>query len=268
MNGVDDAPRVAGRHKGAPEEDRKAWFLEHVTKPPQEIADFLAGTSVDIDGARILDVGCGDGMIDLGMVRKFRPYEFVGTDIFQTDVDDLAEMSRRFLGSELPDNLRFAECTETMLPFADSRFDFVMSWSVFEHVSDPVRVLTEIKRVLRPRGYMFLQIWPLYHSQRGSHLWKWYPEGWEHLRRPHDELRKELASFTEGQADLREATLVDFDTLNRITLSQLQNAVTAAGLKIRRVSATADTIDVPEDLLRYPISDLMISEIKLLAVKD
>lgn len=268
MNVVDSAPRVEGRHKGAAEEDRKTWFLEHVTKPPQEIADFLAGTAVDIDGARILDVGCGDGMIDLGMVRKFRPYEFVGTDIFQTDVNDLAEMSRRFLGSELPDNLRFAECSETMLPFADSRFDFVMSWSVFEHVSDPVRVLSEIRRVLRPRGYMFLQIWPLYHSQRGSHLWKWYPEGWEHLRRPHDDLRTELASFTEDKSELREAMLTDLNTLNRITLSQLQNSITAAGLKIKRVSATADTIDVPEDLLRYSISDLMISEIKLLAVKD
>lgn len=262
------APRVEGRYKGAPEEDRRAWFLEHVTNPPQEIAEFLSGTTVDIDGARILDVGCGDGMIDLGMVRRFRPYEFVGTDIFPTDVDDLADMSRRFLGSELPDNLRFAQCTETLLPFADSRFDFVMSWSVFEHVSDPVRVLSEIRRVLRPRGYMFLQIWPLYHSQRGSHLWRWYPEGWEHLRKPREVLRQELASFTEGQEELRESMLTDLDTLNRITLTQLQNAVTAAGLKIRRVSATADTIDVPEDLLRYPISDLMISEIRLLAVKD
>lgn len=265
---MSSAPRVEGRFKGAPEEHRKEWFLQHLTNPPQEIANFLSGTSIDLDGARILDVGCGDGMIDLGMVRRFRPYEFVGTDIFPTDVDDLADMSRSFLGDELPDNLRFAECTETSLPFADSRFDFVMSWSVFEHVSDPVRVLSEIRRILRPRGYMFLQIWPLYHSQRGSHLWKWYPNGWEHLQKPHAELRQELDTFTEGQENLRDSTLIDFDTLNRITLTQLQNAVTAAGLKIRRVAATADTIDVPEDLLRYPISDLMISEIRLLAVKD
>ena len=263
-----EAPRVEGRYKGAPESDRRAWFLEHVTRPPQEIADFLSGTAVDIDGARILDVGCGDGMIDLGMVRKFRPYELVGTDIFRTDVEDLAEMSKSFLDIDLPSNLRFVECTETMLPFADSRFDFVMSWSVFEHVGNPVRVLSEIRRVLRPRGYMFLQIWPLFHSQRGSHLWKWYPDGWEHLQRPHEDLREELAALTESQPELREAMLADFDTLNRITLNQLQNAITASGLRITRISATADTIDVPQDLLRYSISDLMISEIKILAVKD
>jgi SAM-dependent methyltransferase len=265
---VSEAPRIEGRFKDAPEDDRRTWFLEHVSKPPQEIADFLSGTEVDISGARVLDVGCGDGIIDLGMTLKFKPYEIVGTDLFPTDVEDLAALSRKYLDRELPDSLRFAQCTESMLPFADSRFDFVMSWSVFEHVSDPVRVFSEIHRVLRPRGYMFLQIWPLFHSQRGSHLWKWYPDGWEHLRRPHEDLRDEISHMLEGNQQLLESTMADFTTLNRVTLGQLQSSMMAAGLKIKRVAATADTIDVPEDLLRYPLSDLVLSEIKILAVKD
>jgi hypothetical protein len=72
----------------------------------------------------------------------------------------------------------------------------------------------------------------------------------------------------EGNQQLLESTMADFTTLNRVTLGQLQSSMMAAGLKIKRVAATADTIDVPEDLLRYPLSDLVLSEIKILAVKD
>ena len=264
----DSAPRVEGRFPNALPELRKAWFLDHVVKPPEAIEQFLSGTSIDLAGSRILDVGCGDGFIDLGIVSRFHPYQVAGTDLFDVDVDELRRLSIEHLGEDLPDNLRFSRCSEDLLPFADASFDFVMSWSVFEHVSNPVRVLSEIRRVLRPRGYMFLQIWPLFHSQRGSHLWKWYPGGWEHLTRPHDELVAELAEMEKTRPELFEATMVDFQTLNRVTLSQLQAAISTAGLKICRVSATADTIDIPESLLRYPIVDLMLSEVKILAVKD
>lgn len=264
----DSAPSVEGRFPNAPSEIRKTWFLDHVDNPPREIQEFLSGTSVDLAGSRILDVGCGDGFIDLGMMSRFHPYQLTGTDIFDTDVEELRRLSIEHFGVDLPDNIRFSRCSEDLLPFADASFDFVMSWSVFEHVSDPVRVLSEIRRVLRPRGYMFLQIWPLFHSQRGSHLWKWYSEGWEHLTRPHDELVAELAEMEKTRPELLKATMVDFQTLNRITLTQLQAAISTAGLKIRRVSASADTIDIPERLLRYPIVDLMLSEVKILAVRD
>lgn len=263
-----DKPRVVGRYRGAPESERRQWFLDHVSGPPEEIAEFLSGTSVELAGSRVLDVGCGDGFIDLGIVRKFKPTELVGADIFPTDDNEIRSLCKEHLGDPFPNNLRFVQCSETSLPFPDARFDFVMSWSVFEHVSDPVRLFSEIRRVLRPRGYMFLQIWPLFHSQRGSHLWNWYPEGWEHLLRNHDELTDELKSMEDVSPELLHATMVDFTTLNRITVDELQRAMLAAGLKIRRISATADTIDIPEQLSRYSVVDLMLSGIKVLAVRD
>jgi SAM-dependent methyltransferase len=40
------------------------------------------------------------------------------------------------------------------LPFGDASFDLVLSRSVFEHFDDPVPVLKELRRVLRPGGHL------------------------------------------------------------------------------------------------------------------
>ena len=261
----DSAPVLEGRIKNAPDEVRGKWFIDHVTKPANEIADFLEGTNVSLTGARVLDVGCGDGFIDLGVIQKFQPSLLVGTDLFTIDLEDLKKLSLEHLKAPLPDCLKFSECTETTLPFPDASFDFVISWSVFEHVSDPVAVLREIRRVLRPGGYMFLQIWPLFHSQRGSHLWEWYPEGWEHLQESANTLRTNISEKLSTSPELLESTLVDLDTLNRLTMDQLQDSIATSGMTIRRVALQADTIDVPQSLLRYRLTDLAISGVKILA---
>jgi ubiquinone/menaquinone biosynthesis C-methylase UbiE len=261
----DSAPEVAGRVKNSSYGARSRWFTDHVAKPANEIAEFLAGTNVSLTGARVLDVGCGDGFIDLGIIQKFQPSLLVGTDLFAVDLEDLKKLSLDHLKKPLPECLRFSECTETALPFPDASFDIVISWSVFEHVSDPVAVLKEIRRVLRPGGYMFLQIWPLFHSQRGSHLWNWYPEGWEHLQKSPDSLRTEISEKLSQSPELLESMLVDLDTLNRLTMDQLQDSISASGMTIRRVGLQADTINVSQSLLRYRLTDLAISGVKILA---
>lgn len=50
-------------------------------------------------------------------------------------------------------------------------YDVVVTWSALEHVAEPVSMLREIRRILRPGGVLFLQLWPFYYSDRGSHLW-------------------------------------------------------------------------------------------------
>jgi ubiquinone/menaquinone biosynthesis C-methylase UbiE len=261
----DQAPQLAGRVSTGPEQDRTRWFLDHVRGAAAEVRSFLVEAGLSLDGRGVLDLGCGDGFIPLGLCLGSRPSRVVGTDIVATDVDDLAALSRRVLQAELPEQLSFETCTETTLPFEDASFDTVVSWSVFEHVSRPVEVLREVHRVLRPGGHLFLQIWPLYHSEHGSHLWYWLP-AFEHLRRPADELRAQVASADDLPAGAIEATLVDFDTLNRMTLDRLQRSLVAAGFRITRVELLTGTTHLPEGLEDVPLVDLLVAGVKLIAV--
>ena len=55
-------------------------------------------------------------------------------------------------GGRLPDVVGFGE----ELPFASDSFDMVLCTQVLEHVSDPWLVVSEARRVLKPRGVLLL----------------------------------------------------------------------------------------------------------------
>ena len=91
----------------------------------------------------ILDFGCGSGRhvyehIDHGYENIF------GYDVQQyLDLRDPADASR----------FRLEETTSmTRIPFPDDYFDFVYSYSVFEHVLEQEKSFREIRRVLKPGG--------------------------------------------------------------------------------------------------------------------
>ncbi len=96
-----------------------------------------------LEGARILDVGCGLGVY----VRKFREFSdrVVGIDI---DRKRLIEGARTTPGLMLS--------ASEQLPFRDSAFDVVVLNEVIEHVRDDRATIAEALRVIRPGGHIVI----------------------------------------------------------------------------------------------------------------
>jgi 2-polyprenyl-3-methyl-5-hydroxy-6-metoxy-1,4-benzoquinol methylase len=94
--------------------------------------------------ARILDAGCGEGVL-------VQEYSDKGRTIEGLDLNYASERVRR--GDILN------------MPYEDGRFDVVLLLDVFEHLAyvDQPRALHEIRRVLRPRGLLFTSIPNLAH---------------------------------------------------------------------------------------------------------
>src|SRR5205807_894976 len=122
-----------------------------------------------------------DGILCLGVAHKGRPSRLVGFDVNPTDVHHLGRRAQEEGVPPTADGLEFQGCEPDRLPAPDNSFDIATTWSAFEHIADPQAVLREIRRILRPSGVLFLQLWPFYYSERGSHLWDWFPEGFHHL---------------------------------------------------------------------------------------
>jgi SAM-dependent methyltransferase len=98
---------------------------------------------VSLEGARILDVGCGLGLY----VRRFR--DFSG-DVHGVDIDPAKV---REAGATLP-NIRQASAEQ--LPYPDETFDVLLSHEVLEHVSDDRAAVREAHRVLKPGGRLIV----------------------------------------------------------------------------------------------------------------
>ncbi len=94
---------------------------------------------VDLEGKRILDIGCGVG----AFVRRLREFSLriAGIDV---DAERVIEG-----GKEVPG---LALAVGEHLPFADGAFDVILLHEVLEHVTDDLATLRETHRLLAPGG--------------------------------------------------------------------------------------------------------------------
>ena len=101
-------------------------------------------------GFRILDFGCGNGSISMGLANAVAPGELHGIDRDKS-VIELARSSAA-AGGHTNASFHVGELTE--LPFEDGFFDAAHCHTVLIYVPDTQAALTEIKRVLKPGGIL------------------------------------------------------------------------------------------------------------------
>lgn len=243
------------------------WFWDHYESAANETLEYLQGDGIAVEGRRIADVGCGDGMIDLGLMHRGRPAELVGFDLNQVNEGHLLRVAGEAgVATELPAGLRFVASGPRELPAEDATFDIVVTWSAFEHVGEPISLLGEMRRIMKPDGVLFLQLWPFYHSARGSHLWDWF-EDYVNLLRSEDEIVAHMRANPFQSEGWTEYMIDEYRHLNRIDVDELQRSLLTAGLAVRKFELLTHPVRIPTELQRYPLSQLGIGGIKLLATR-
>ena len=101
-------------------------------------------------GMRVLDVGCGPGIISLGLAEAIAPGELYGIDMEQSQVDLSIEAARQ--GGH--DNAHFQVGDALKLPFPENYFHAVHCHTVLIHIPDTAAALAEARRVLKPGGIL------------------------------------------------------------------------------------------------------------------
>jgi ubiquinone/menaquinone biosynthesis C-methylase UbiE len=104
-------------------------------------------------GLKILEVGCGIGT-DLTNFAKSN--DAVGIDISK---ESLKLAKENFKLHDLKG--KFIHASATKLPFKDKAFDLIYSCGVLHHIPNIINAVSEIHRVLKPKGKIIILLYNL-----------------------------------------------------------------------------------------------------------
>jgi ubiquinone/menaquinone biosynthesis C-methylase UbiE len=107
---------------------------------------FLEQTGLLHDGMKAIELGCGTASLADTLYQK-------GVDIAACDVSEVAIGRAKEKYPHLDLSVQSAE----QLPWPDEHFDAVLSFDVLEHLFEPDRHLSEVRRILKPNGYYLFQ---------------------------------------------------------------------------------------------------------------
>ncbi|NDJ77690.1 MAG: class I SAM-dependent methyltransferase, partial [Chloroflexi bacterium] len=140
----------------------------------------------DLQGAHVLEAGCGQGMYSSQIRRRFT---------FRVDAFDIEPDRIRVAQEDTPHALVAAA---EKLPYRADLFDAILSNEVIEHVVDDRLAVEEMVRVLKPGGRIILfcpNRW--YPVEQHGHYWKgeyhfgntplinYLPDRWRNQLAPH-----------------------------------------------------------------------------------
>ena len=130
-----------------------------VTNPLLEPVMRQAIQSLELPrGSRGLDAGCGLGLQALLLAAATGPGGRVtGLDISPSFLVDARRMA---LGTDLPTQLNFCQGSIDHLPFNNGAFDWLWSANCVGYpVRQPLAILGELARVIRPGGILAVLVW-------------------------------------------------------------------------------------------------------------
>lgn len=111
------------------------------------LAQYDAVAKYAVNGAQVLDAGCGEGV--LSVMMTLRGAAVTGIDLSEPNIEAAKNYAK---DSGIPSSVHFQVGDAENLPFPDSSFDLVVSSHVLEHLPDFDKGLSEVMRVTKKRA--------------------------------------------------------------------------------------------------------------------
>ena len=156
--------------------------LDYITQQIAAMFDRDLTAAAPFDGLRLLDIGCGGGLLSEPMARLGATV--VGADAAAGNIP-VAQVHADQQGLEID----YRHTTAEAMADAGEQFDVVLNMEVVEHVADPLAYLTACQRLLKPGGLMICST--LNRNPKSfavaiigaEHIMRWLPKGTHEWRK-------------------------------------------------------------------------------------
>ena len=183
------------------------------------------------EGKTVLDYGCGPGNDLVGFAVYSNPARLIGVDISSAS---LAESKHRLSLHDTDVELHQLDPNVVRLPFEDASIDHIHSSGVLHHTPNPLGILQEFHRILKPGGtvrvmvYNYNSLWMhLYVAYQRSIIERLYPEAG---------LREAFTRSTDGE-DCPIANCYTPEEWNALAVQAgFESACTGVGLSLYEAS--------------------------------
>jgi ubiquinone/menaquinone biosynthesis C-methylase UbiE len=137
-----------------PEEARDYDEMDHREVNRRFVNDLLAAAGEAEVSGDVLDLGTGTALIPIELCKRVGDCRIMAAD-GAISMLELARYNVEIAG--LGQRIQLTHVDAKRMPFADGMFDVVMSNSIIHHIPEPLAVLREAARVLKPGGLLFFR---------------------------------------------------------------------------------------------------------------
>ncbi|MCB9875299.1 MAG: class I SAM-dependent methyltransferase [Planctomycetaceae bacterium] len=195
------------------EEARDYNEMDHSEVNRLFVDDLLACGEISGD---ILDLGTGTALIPIELCTRVEDCRVMASDMSACMLD-LAVYNLAVSPAE--GRIQLDQADAKQLHFEDEQFDIVMSNSIVHHIPEPVSVLREALRVVKPGGLLFFR----------------------DLMRPADaDMVGHLVATYAAEANDRQRKMFDDSLRAALSLEEIRQLVSSLGFSDDTVQATSD----------------------------
>ncbi|NEP41854.1 MAG: class I SAM-dependent methyltransferase [Okeania sp. SIO2G4] len=183
-----------------------------------EVNQAFAESSIEIGPKKglVLDVGTGTARIPILICQQQPEWQIIGIDLSK---NMLTIGERNIEKAQLQSQVKLELVDAKKIPYSEHSFEMVISNSIVHHLSEPLLLFQEVKRVLQPQGGIFIR---------------------DLLRPETPELKEELVDKYARDCNQHQQKLFRDSLQAALTIVEVEKIVKDAGIKEVKIYQSSD----------------------------
>jgi len=126
-------------------------------------------TKINLSNKTVMDFGCDTGGL-CKILSRFNPEKIIGIDLSKRAIDIAIDKNSA-------ENIIYKQGFKNKIPIKSNSIDYIFCFDVLEHVMNINSIFSEMVRVLKPKGRIFIE-WVGWYGPFSAHIYENAPIPW------------------------------------------------------------------------------------------